>query len=71
VSLGSIVAMVVVPVTYALRNGSEAFSSRLGVFVFLTAVAAVVIWRHRSNIGRLLRGVERRIGARATAPVEK
>jgi glycerol-3-phosphate acyltransferase PlsY len=61
-SLGSMAAMVTIPLTYFLRNGSETFHSRVGVFVFLTAAAAVVIWRHRENIRRLLRGRERKIG---------
>ena len=30
--------------------------------------AAVVIWRHRENIGRLLRGEERRLGPPGTGP---
>jgi len=61
VSLGSIVAMVTIPVTYLLRNGEETFRSRLGIFLFLTVSAAVVIWRHRGNIVRLLQGRENRI----------
>jgi glycerol-3-phosphate acyltransferase PlsY len=61
VSLGSIVAMVTIPVTYLLRNGEETFRSRLGIFLFLTFSAAVVIWRHRGNIVRLLQGRESRI----------
>jgi glycerol-3-phosphate acyltransferase PlsY len=64
VSLGSIVAMVTIPVTYLLRNGDETFRSQLGIFLFLTISALVVIWRHRSNIVRLLQGRENRIRAR-------
>jgi glycerol-3-phosphate acyltransferase PlsY len=61
-SLGSMAAMVTIPLTYFLRNGSETFHSRVGIFAFLTACAAVVIWRHRENIRRLLRGRESKIG---------
>lgn len=64
VSLGSIVAMLTIPVTYWLRYGGDTFRGRLGVFVFLTACAAVVIWRHRGNIARLLAGREARVGSR-------
>ncbi|MCC7139968.1 MAG: glycerol-3-phosphate 1-O-acyltransferase PlsY [Planctomycetes bacterium] len=64
VSLGSIVAMLTIPVTYWLRYGGDTFRGRLGIFVFLTACAAVVIWRHRSNIARLLDGSEARVGSR-------
>jgi acyl phosphate:glycerol-3-phosphate acyltransferase len=61
-SLGSIAAVVSLPITYLLQWGEQTFSQRLGVFAFLTLVAAVVIWRHRDNIRRLLQGRERRIG---------
>lgn len=64
VSLGSIIAMVTIPITYFLRYKSETFHARLGVFLFLTVAAGVVIWRHRANIGRLLEGRESRIGRR-------
>jgi glycerol-3-phosphate acyltransferase PlsY len=63
VSLGSMAAMVSIPITYLLRNGSETFHSRLGVFVFLTVMAGIVIWKHRGNLARLLQGRERRVGA--------
>jgi acyl phosphate:glycerol-3-phosphate acyltransferase len=66
VSLGSIVAMVSIPLTFLLRYGPETFRSRLGIFVFLTVAAAIVLWRHRSNIRRLLDGRESRIRAGRT-----
>jgi glycerol-3-phosphate acyltransferase PlsY len=62
-SMGSIAAMVSIPLTYLLRNGSETFHGRLGVFVFLTLVAVMVVWRHRGNIARVLQGRERKVGA--------
>ena len=31
----------------------------------LAVIAALLLWRHRGNIGRLVRGTERRIGQRA------
>lgn len=68
VSLGSIVAMGTIPITYFLRYKSEALHGRLGVFLFLTVSAGIVIWRHRGNIARLLEGRESRIGARTAAP---
>jgi acyl phosphate:glycerol-3-phosphate acyltransferase len=63
VSLGSIVAMVSIPVTFLLRYGPETFRSRLGIFLFLTIAAGIVLWRHRSNIVRLLEGRESRVRA--------
>jgi glycerol-3-phosphate acyltransferase PlsY len=61
-SLGSIVAMLSVPITYWLEWGSDAFRGRLGVTLFLVVAAATVVWRHRGNIRRLLAGSERRVG---------
>lgn len=54
VSLGSICAAVVLPIGVWLlpnRGGS-------GLLPFAVALAAFVIWAHRSNIGRLIRGEE-------------
>ena len=68
VSLGSIVAMVSIPITFLARNGPETFRSRLGVFVFLTVAALLVVWRHRANIVRLVEGRESRIRPRTHRP---
>jgi acyl phosphate:glycerol-3-phosphate acyltransferase len=62
VSLGSIGAVLSIPLTYLMNWGSETFTRRLGIFAFLTLMAFVVIWRHRENIRRILQGRERRIG---------
>jgi glycerol-3-phosphate acyltransferase PlsY len=63
-SLGSIAAMVTIPLTYWLRYKSETFRGHLGTFAFLSVCAMIVIWRHRENIRRLLEGRESRIGPR-------
>jgi glycerol-3-phosphate acyltransferase PlsY len=63
ISLGSMAAMISIPVTYALDAGPEAFRGRFGVFLFFTGLAGIVIWRHRANIRRILQGRERRVGA--------
>jgi glycerol-3-phosphate acyltransferase PlsY len=62
VSLGSMVAVLSIPITYWLKWKSDTFHGRLGIFAFLTAIAVVVVWRHRENLRRLLRGQENRIG---------
>jgi glycerol-3-phosphate acyltransferase PlsY len=62
-SMGSIAAMLSIPVTYFLRNGPDTFRGRLGVFVFLSLTAIVVVWRHRANLVRIFQGRERRVGA--------
>jgi glycerol-3-phosphate acyltransferase PlsY len=68
VSLGSILAMASIPLTFFAREGPDAFGPQLGVFAFLTAVAAVVIWRHRGNIRRILRGRERSVWQKSPRP---
>ena len=54
-SLGSLSAAVAAP--------AVAFTmERMDVFPFLVAIAAMVIWRHSANIGRLVNGNEPKIG---------
>lgn len=60
VSLGSILAAVTLPTAMFFtphRGGSAALA-------FALALGLFVIWAHRSNIGRLARGEERRFGRR-------
>ena len=61
-SLGSMAAMVAIPVSHWLEWGDAAFRSRLVVTICLMLSAVVVVWRHRGNIRRLLEGMERRVG---------
>lgn len=61
VSLGSIVAAFALPILIAVtphQGGME-------LVWFSTALAIFVIWKHRSNIGRLVRGEENRFGREA------
>ena len=44
---------------------SAAFFGRLDLVPLLLALAAIVLWRHRANIERLLSGTEPRIGAKS------
>ena len=62
-SLGSIGAMIALPLMYFVSYGDEVFHRRLAIFLFLVALAGMVIWRHRSNIARLMSGRERKVGA--------
>lgn len=59
VSLGSLLAAAVLPVAVALTPHREGG----GVLPFAAGLTAFVIWAHRSNIRRLVRGEENRIGA--------
>jgi glycerol-3-phosphate acyltransferase PlsY len=59
VSLGSVLAsMAVPPIAYALGSPAP------GV-VAASAAAALIVFRHRSNLSRMWTGTERRVGARA------
>ena len=64
VSLGSIGAAVVLPIAIYWLEDSVAPE----VFWIAVAVAAGVIFLHRRNIQRLLKGTEHRFGRRASAP---
>ncbi|HEV8362594.1 MAG TPA: glycerol-3-phosphate 1-O-acyltransferase PlsY [Gemmatimonadaceae bacterium] len=57
VSLGSLVAAVTLAVAVAVTRGVQS-----APFLAALAVATFVIWSHRSNIARLRRGEERRLG---------
>ncbi|MCS7064832.1 MAG: glycerol-3-phosphate acyltransferase, partial [Fimbriimonadales bacterium] len=62
VSLGSILGAATVPIAaYGLGHSPAAVA-------ILAVAAAVVIWRHRANIGRILRGQEPRFTWRRAEP---
>src|SRR5262245_24107680 len=59
ISLGSVLASLALPpLAYALGSPAPAVGAAL-------AAAAIIVFRHRSNVARLRMGTERRIGARA------
>lgn len=59
ISLGSVVAAVVLaPIAYALGSPAPAL-------IAASAAAAIIVFRHRSNLLRIWSGTERRVGARA------
>jgi len=60
VSLGSILAAVSFPFLFLLFRGPRQ------VFIWALTIAALVILKHRENLGRLLRGRERKLGEKAT-----
>jgi acyl phosphate:glycerol-3-phosphate acyltransferase len=61
-SLASIVAAVFAPFWRVLTDGGDAVAAAL------LAMGALLIWRHRANIARLLAGTESRLGRKAAAP---
>lgn len=62
-SLAALVSAVFAPFYYAFGNGL-AWRLDPAIFLALLIIAALLIWRHRANIGRLIRGQESRIGSR-------
>jgi glycerol-3-phosphate acyltransferase PlsY len=62
VSLGSIAAAISLPILgWAIYHPSNVFVILLGI------VAAVVVWAHRANIGKLMRGEEKRFSFHKTS----
>ena len=56
-SIAGMTAAVSAPVSAALFG-------RFDLVILLTALALIVLWKHGSNIGRLLQGQEPRIGSK-------
>ena len=73
VSLGSVLASMTYCATYLALTGSAAFeSNNLAATLFSILVPALIIVRHRANIGRLMRGEESRFGkSSAQKPVSR
>ena len=67
VSVGSIVAAVAMPVAshFTVANRSIDSVERWLITIFLGVAAVLVIWRHRTNIRRLLDGTEHRVWTKA------
>jgi acyl phosphate:glycerol-3-phosphate acyltransferase len=59
VSLASIIAAVVLPIVILMVDSQDQNKGK-PLFYSSACVAAVVIWRHRSNLSRLIRGTEPR-----------
>jgi acyl phosphate:glycerol-3-phosphate acyltransferase len=65
VSLASIAAALIIPIT--LVTGSLLTGTwEWNIFVFGLFVSLLAIWKHRSNIGRLMRGEENRFAKKST-----
>ena len=59
VSLGSILATIALP-SIAYATGAPA-----AILIAAWSAAALILFRHRSNVARLVGGTERRLGVRA------
>jgi acyl phosphate:glycerol-3-phosphate acyltransferase len=59
VSLASVIAAIVLPLVVLVISRHD--QNKVGPLVFSSAcVAVIVVWRHRSNLSRLMRGTEPR-----------
>ena len=59
VSLASVIAAIVLPLVILVVSRHD--QNKVGPLVFSSAcVAVIVVWRHRSNLSRLMRGTEPR-----------
>ncbi len=66
VAAASIAAATGFAITQLILLGSQVFDiAKLPLTLFSVIVPALIIWKHRSNIGRILRGEENRIGKRS------
>ncbi|MDB5743853.1 MAG: acyl-phosphate glycerol-3-phosphate acyltransferase [Polaromonas sp.] len=62
VSLASMAAAVFAPFFYLLGNRVAWYVDQ-SIVLALVAIAALLVYRHRENIGKLLKGTESRLGA--------
>ncbi|MBR2735742.1 MAG: glycerol-3-phosphate 1-O-acyltransferase PlsY [Firmicutes bacterium] len=56
-SVGSVAAALAVPVSFGIVSGGNRY-----IILWGLALCAIILWRHRSNIQRLMRGEEPPIG---------
>ena len=60
-SLAALVAAVFVPLFYLLGGGVVWYAER-SILAALVAMSALLLWRHKDNITRLIQGTESRLG---------
>ena len=60
-SLASLAAAVFAPMFYVLGGGVVWYAER-SITAAIVAMSALLFWRHKENIGRLVKGTESRLG---------
>jgi glycerol-3-phosphate acyltransferase PlsY len=65
-SLSALIAALASPVLYLMLDRIWWYTEGAVVLV-LVVMSALLIWRHRSNIAKLIKGQESRIGAKSKA----
>jgi glycerol-3-phosphate acyltransferase PlsY len=65
-SLSALLSALAAPLIYVLGDRGPWYSDR-AILMMLVVMSALLIWRHRLNIAKLMRGEESKIGAKAKA----
>jgi glycerol-3-phosphate acyltransferase PlsY len=65
-SLSALISALAAPLIYLLGNRTAWYTDP-AISSMLVAMSALLIWRHRQNIAKLLKGQESKIGAKAKA----
>ena len=71
ISLGSMGGAIVFPVAYVVIGrwrGWDVFGTQLPLLVFGALVAVLIVYKHRSNIARLVAGTEHKLGKKRPPP---
>ncbi len=68
VSLGSIASALLVPLSFIILHLTDSSNFSMAHIIFGTGIAAIVIFKHRENIQRLVSGTESRIGDKQKSP---
>ena len=66
-SLASLAAAVLAPVIYVLASGPLWYSER-SIVAAIVVMSALLAWRHKENIARLIQGKESRLGKGKSQP---
>jgi glycerol-3-phosphate acyltransferase PlsY len=65
-SLSALVSALAAPLIYLVGDRGLWYTDP-AVLVLLVVMSALLIWRHRQNIGKLIRGEESKIGSKSKA----
>ncbi|NLI70765.1 MAG: glycerol-3-phosphate 1-O-acyltransferase PlsY [Firmicutes bacterium] len=68
VSLGSIASALLVPLSFLILYLTDSSNFFMAHIIFGTGIAAIVVFKHRENIQRLVSGTESRIGDKQKSP---
>ena len=67
ISLGSVAASLSYSITQLITLPNGPLMSNWGIILFSLVLPGLVIWRHRTNMARIVRGEETKVGQRVSA----